>query len=170
MTDPLGAGPGDRAPGPAAAVRPVAARGRMASFGLGRLLRWWLVIGALLLLAIAVFIAISGVAFDFQPLHIAISGDDFSDGIRITGMTAGAKALLAAAAVVVILVALLIVPLVLLLVFAAVSVGLIAALLGTAIGLAAATSPIWIVGLIVWWLVRRRRRHSLIVTQEGAIK
>ena len=127
------------------------------SFGLGRLLRWWLVTGTLLLVAIVVFVGISGVAFDFHPLHIAISGDDFAGGVHVTGLTAGAKALLVAGAAVVILVALLVAPLILIVMFLAVSVAVVAALLGMAIGLAAATSPVWIVALVVWYIVRRRR-------------
>ena len=148
----------DHVPRAPAAAATVGRRGS-SSFGLGRLLRWWLVTGTLLLVAIVVFVGISGVAFDFQPLHIAISGDDFANGVHITGMTAGAKALLVAAAVVVILVALVVAPLVLLAVFLAVTAAVVGTLLGMALAVTFATSPVWIVGLVVWY-VRRRRRLS----------
>jgi hypothetical protein len=142
----------------AAAPHASHARGGAGSFGLGRLLRWWLATGTLLLLAIVAFVAISGVAFDFEPLHIAVSGDDFLDGIQVTGLTLGAKALIVAGVLVIVLVVLLVAPLVLVLLFAAVTLAVVASLLGMAIALAVGTAPLWIVGLAVWWNTRRRRR------------
>ena len=160
MTDPLDAIPADVPPPPGFVPRPAAAVPLVAvqrrRFGLGRLLRWWFVTGTLLLLAILAFVAVSGFVFDFEPLHIVIDGDEFSQGIQITGLTAGAKALLVAGALVVLFIALLVVPLVLVLAFAAISLALVGALLGMGIALAVATSPVWIVVLLVWLVARRR--------------
>ena len=161
MTDPLSNVPGDERPIPPGAPR----RGRRrTAIGFARLLRWWLVVGSLLLLACAGFVAISGFAFDFHPLHVVIQGGDIDNGITIEGLTDGGRALLALGALIVVLVLLMLLPLLLALAFVVVSlvlaIGIVVPVLTLALALVVTGSPIWLVGGAIWLLARRRAAHA----------
>ena len=94
--------PDDRprqAPVPVVLAEPPGRRVLAPRRGVGWLLRWWLGVSALLLVACVVCVAIGVGQFDFSPLHIVIDGDDFSNGLTIQGVGAGGKILLAIGAV-----------------------------------------------------------------------
>ena len=126
----------------------------------GRLFRWWLGLSVLLAIAVGVCVAIGINQFGLSPMHIVIDGEDFSDGITINGLTGGAQMLLAVIAVLVALLLLLLIPLILLLVVGSVAIAVVCALgvplIAVALALAAVSSPLWLVGLLIWLVLRRR--------------
>ncbi len=125
-----------------------------------RLLKWWLVASLLLVAACVACLAIGMDQLDFTPLHIVIDGDDAGNGLTINGIGAGARVLLAIGAVMLALLLMLLVPMVLLLVIGAVAIALVAGLglplVALTLALLAVSSPLWLIGLVVWLLVRRR--------------
>ncbi|HEY9024521.1 MAG TPA: hypothetical protein VIP05_09480 [Burkholderiaceae bacterium] len=157
MTEPLDAvpEPDDRpvAVIPAAAPAPVRRRG-------GSLLTGWLLATLVLLVACIVCLSIGLSGTDVLPLHIVIDGDDLSDGISISGVSGGMAVLLAVGIVLLAFALLLLVPVVLLLVLGAVGLALVCGLglplVALVLAIAAVSSPLWLVGLLVWLAVRRR--------------
>jgi hypothetical protein len=126
----------------------------------GRVLRWWLAASALLAVACAVCIAVGIGHFDFAPVHIVIDGDDFTDGFAVQGLGDGGRALLGVVALLAASLAILLLPVFILALLAILLVALVAVLglplLGLAIALGVLTSPLWLVGLVVWLVVRDR--------------
>ena len=126
-------------------------------------LRWWLGLSVLATLAIAVFAFVGYGLMDFAPLHIVVSGDDLSNGITINGLPDGARAALAVALLFLTLLLLLLIPVIVLLVLASVLIAVICGigipLIVLALALGVVTSPFWMVGLVVWLIVRRRDSH-----------
>ena len=125
--------------------------------------RWWLGLSVLASLAVAVFAFVGYGLMDFAPLHIVVSGDDPSSGITITGLPEGPRAALAVALLFLTLLLLLLIPVIILLVLGSVAIALVCGigipLVVLALALGVATSPFWLVGLLVWLLVRRRDSH-----------
>ena len=162
MTDPLDSVPqaDDRstplaplpAPAPAAAARP---RSRT-----GQLFKWWLLSSIVIVLACIVCLAIGLGNTDVTPVHIFIDGDDVSSGLSIAGVGTGLKIVLAAGVVLLAIALLLLVPLLLLLVVGAVALALVAGLgmplIALTLALAVVSSPLWLLGMFVWLVVRRR--------------
>jgi hypothetical protein len=149
-----------RLPPPAAPVAAVAAPPRR--HGLRRFLGWWMVL-ALVCTACIVCLAIGFSVFDADPIHIVIDGDDVT-GITIGSASLAVKAMVFVSLAAAMMLVLLLVPLVVLVVVGAVVFAIVAGF-GTpiilmALALAALTSPLWIVGLVVWFFARRRRAHS----------
>jgi hypothetical protein len=167
MTDPLDHSPelDDRpaTAAPAAARSPVPYRPRPSRTA--RVFRWWLGLSAFALVAIALCVLVGFNHMDFAPLHIVIDGDDVTDGITINGLTDGGRVLLAFGAAMLALLLLLVIPIVLLVVVAAVVIALVCGiavpLVVLALALGVATSPFWMVGLLVWLIVRRRDSQRL---------
>jgi hypothetical protein len=152
---------------PGAGAPPAAAPGRPARTApslSGRIFRWWLGITLLLVLGCAACLAFGIGELHGGPLHIVLDGSDLSDGITIQGLSADGQAALAMAALLVAILLLVLLPLILALVLAVVMCVLVlaiaASLFGLAAGLLVATSPLWLVGLGVWLVVRRRRRPA----------
>ena len=155
----LGASPDDRPhgidPTPRAMVpfRPQPSRS-------GRLFRWWLGLSVLLALAVALCVMVGLHQFDFAPMHIVIDGDDGGNGITINGLTDGGRVLLAMGVLLFALLMLLLVPLMVLLVIGCVAIAVVCAigvpLVVVALALGAVTSPLWLVGLLIWMAARRR--------------
>jgi len=147
--------PDDRPATMAAAVpyRPRASRGPW-------VLRWWLGISAMTLLAIALCVFIGCVQTDFAPLHIVIHGGDITQGVTITGIDDGAGALLATGLALLALFLLLMIPVLMVLVVGSVAIGLLCGLgvplIVLALVLGLVTSPFWMVGLLIWLVARRR--------------
>jgi hypothetical protein len=131
----------------------------------GRAFRWWLGLSLLLAIAFGVCVAIGVNQFDFAPMHIVVDGDDIGNGITINGLGHGGRVLLAVCALLVALLLLLLVPLILLLVVGSVAIALVCALgvplIAVALAVAAVTSPLWLVGLLIWLAVRRRPSPAL---------
>jgi len=128
---------------------------------LRRFFGWWMVLG---LIATACLVLALGLSvFDTTPVSIVIDGDDVS-GITMGGAGFAMKALVVACLAAVALLMVLIVPLIVLIVVAAVVLAVVAGfgtpILILAFALAVLTSPIWLVGLVVWFFARRRRAHS----------
>jgi len=125
--------------------------------------RWWLGLSVLASVAVALFVFVGYGLMDFAPLHIVVSGDDPSSGITITGLPDGAGAALAVALLFLVLLMLLLIPVIVLLVLGAVAIAVVCGigipLIVLALALGVATSPIWMVGLVVWLIVRRRDSH-----------
>ena len=167
MTDPLDHSPelDDRPP----TAAPVAARPlvpyRPRPSRTGRLFRWWLGLSVFALVAIALCVLVGFNHMDIAPLHIVIDGDDVTDGITINGLTDGGRVLLAFGVAMLALLLLLVIPIVLLVVVAAVVIALVCGiavpLVVLALALGVATSPFWMVGLLVWLIVRRRDSQRL---------
>jgi len=92
-----------------------------------------------------------------------VSDGDLSNGITINGLPDGAGAALAVGLLFLTLLLLLLIPVIILLVIASVAIAVVCGigipLLVLALALAAVTSPFWLVGLMVWLLVRRRDSH-----------
>jgi hypothetical protein len=127
-----------------------------------RFLGWWMVLG-LIATACVVCLAIGFSVFDATPVHIVIDGDDVS-GLSMDGAGFAVKALVFACLAAAGLLLLLLVPLVALIVVGAVVFAIVAGfgtpLVILAFALALLTSPVWVVGLVVWFFARRRRAHS----------
>jgi hypothetical protein len=129
-----------------------------------RLLLWWLGLSVLAVVAFAACLLLGLGQFDLRPLHIVINGDDVTDGMSMSGFSDGAKAMLAVAALFALALLVLMIPLLLLLAFAVLTVvlfaGIVLPIAGLALVLAVVTSPLWLVGLLVWLLARRRASHD----------
>ena len=125
--------------------------------------RWWLGLSVLTFIGVALFAFVGYGLMDFAPLHIVVSGDDPSGGITITGLPDGAGAALAVALLFLTLLLLLLIPVIVLLVLGSVVIAVVCGigipLIVLALVLGVVTSPFWLVGLLVWLLVRRRDSH-----------
>jgi hypothetical protein len=139
----------------------------------GRLIRWWLAISFLAVVACVVCLVIGMNQFDFAPLHIVIDGDEVTNGVTINGVTEGAKVMLAIGAVMMALLLLLLIPMVLLLVMGAVAIALVAGiglpLVAVALAFLVVSSPLWLIGLVLWLILRRRPspRHTPSATMSA---
>jgi len=157
---PAGA-PASPAPG-VAATAPVPYRPRPSAWA--RVFRWWLGLGVLAFVGIALCVFIGLGHGDFAPLHIVVT-DDGSDGITINGLGTAGQALLALGAGLLALLLLLLIPLLVLLIVGSVAIAVICGvgvpLIGLALALAVVTSPVWIVALLVWLAARRRETNRL---------
>ena len=152
--------PADRPGAPGRALVPYRPRPRR----LARVFRWWLGLSVFVMFAVACCVMLGLHDFDIAPVHVIVSGDPFGDGpgdsITISGLGDGGGALLAVGALLLGLLVLLLVPLLILLVVGTVAIALVLGiglpLIVLALALAAVTSPFWLVGLLVWLMVRRR--------------
>ena len=126
----------------------------------GRVFRWWLGLSVLAFFACAFCVVLGFHQSDFAPLHIMIDGDDITDGITINGLTDSGRALLAVGALLFTLLLLLLIPVLVLLIVGSVLIAVVCGigvpLLVLALVLAAVTSPLWMVGLLIWLVARRR--------------
>jgi hypothetical protein len=124
--------------------------------------RWWLGLSVLTFCAVGLCVFLGFAHTDFAPLHIVID-DDMSDGITINGLSDGGRALLAVGLGLLALLLLLLVPLLLLLVLGSVAIALVCGigvpLIVLALALGVATSPFWMVGVLIWLMMRRRDSH-----------
>ena len=122
--------------------------------------RWWLGLSVLTFFGVALCVFLGFSHMDFAPLHIVVDGDDMSNGITINGLSDGGRALLAVGLGFLALLLLLLIPLLILLVVGSVAIALVCGvgvpLIVLALALVVATSPFWIVGLLIWLIVRRR--------------
>jgi hypothetical protein len=145
----------------AAPPAPVPYRPRPSRWGTA--FRWWLGLSVLTFFGVALCVFLGFSHLDFAPLHIVVDGDDLSDGITINGLTDGGRALLAVGLGFLALLLLLLIPLLILLVVASVAIALVCGvgvpLIVLALALGVATSPFWMVGLLVWLILRRRDSH-----------
>ena len=125
-----------------------------------RVFRWWLALSALAFVACALCVLAGFGHADFAPLHIVIDGDDITDGITIDGLSDGGRALLAVGALMLALLLLLLIPVLVLLVVGSVAIALVCGigipLIVLALVLGVVTSPLWMVGLLIWLVARRR--------------
>ena len=129
-----------------------------------RVFRWWLGLSVLVLIGCAICVAVGLHNVDLAPVHIVINGDAFGDGpgdsIRITGLGETGGDLLAIGGVLLGLLVLLLMPLLLLLIIGTVALALVCGigipLVVLALVLGVCTSPFWMIGLIVWLVMRRR--------------
>ena len=129
-----------------------------------RLAGWWLLVSFVLLAICAVGAGIALSHADLQPVHVIIDGDDVGGGVTIDNAGPIAKVALGVAGVAAAMLALLLVPIVLTLVggivVLAIVIGLGVPIVALAMALALATSPVWLIGLLVWFLARRRRAFA----------
>lgn len=134
--------------------------------------RWWLALSVLTFFGVALCVFLGFAHADFAPLHIVID-DDLSDGITINGLTDGGRALLAVGLGLLALLLLLLIPLVLLLVVGSVAIALVCGvgvpLIVLALALGVATSPFWMVGLLVWLMLRRRDSHRAVASPSATM-
>lgn len=147
---------------PAVAAAPVPYRPRPS--GWARVFRWWLGLSVLAFLGVVLCVWIGVGHGDFSPLHIVVA-DDGADGITINGLSDAGGALLAVGAGLLALLLLLLIPLLVLIVVAAVAIAVICGvgvpLIALALALAVVTSPVWVVGLLIWLAARRRDTNRL---------
>ena len=126
----------------------------------GRVFRWWLAFSVLAFFACAFCVLLGFNHADFAPLHIMIDGDDITDGLTINGLSGGGRALLAVGALLLTLLLLLLIPVLVLLIVGSVLIALVCGLgvplVVLALVLAVVTSPLWMVGLLIWLVARRR--------------
>jgi hypothetical protein len=131
----------------------------------GRVFRWWLALSVLAFFACALCVLLGFNHADFAPLHIVIDGDDVTDGITINGLSDGGGVLLAVGALMFALLLLLLIPVLVLLVVGSVAIALVCGigipLIVLALVLGVVTSPLWMVGLLVWLVARRRPAPQL---------
>jgi hypothetical protein len=127
--------------------------------------RWWLALSVLTFFGVALCVFLGLAHSDFAPLHIVVD-DDLSNGITINGLSEGGRALLVAGLGLLALLLLLLIPLVILLVAGSVAIALVCGvgvpLIVLALALGVATSPFWMVGLLVWLMLRRRDSHRAV--------
>lgn len=129
-----------------------------------RLPAWLWVLGIVSLLSIMVvgMAALWLAGLDPVPLHIVIDGKEAFD-FDLSTLTTEHRVGIAIAAVIALIVAILVVPLALLVALGGALVGVLAALVfGVGVPLvvmllvlALLTSPVWLLGALVWWLWRR---------------
>ncbi len=152
--------PADRPGAPGRALVPYRPRpGRVA-----RVFRWWLAASVLVLFACACFVSLGLHNLDLTPVHIVVTGDAFGDGpgdsVTITGLNDAGQSLLAIGGLLLGLLVLMLLPLLLLLIVGAVAIALVCGigvpLVVLALALGVVTSPLWLIGLLVWLAVRRR--------------
>jgi len=162
---PTGTAPAAPATSPAVAAvaaAPVPYRPRPSAWA--RLFRWWLGLSVLAFLGVALCVWLGVGHGDFSPLHIVVA-DDGSDGITINGLSDAGGALLAAGAGLLALLLLLLIPLLVLIIVGAVAIAVICGvgvpLIALALALAVVTSPVWVVGLLIWLAARRRDTNRL---------
>ncbi len=131
----------------------------------GRVFRWWLGLSVLAVFACALCVLLGFAHADFAALHIVIDGEDITDGLTVNGLSAGARTLLAVGAL---MLALLLVVLIPVLIFVIVGSVLITVVCGIgvplivlALALAVVTSPLWMLGLLIWLVARRRPSPAL---------
>jgi hypothetical protein len=131
----------------------------------GRVFRWWLALSVLALFACALCVLLGFAHAGFAPLHIVVDGDDLTDGITINGLSDGGRALLGVGALMFALLLLLLIPVLIFLVVGSVLIALVCGigvpLVVLALALAVATSPLWMVGLLIWLVARRRPSPAL---------
>lgn len=131
----------------------------------GRAFRWWLALSVLAFIACALSVLLGFAHAGFAPLHIVVDGDDITNGITINGLSDGGQALLAIGALMLALLLILLIPVVIFLIVGSVLVAVVCGigvpLLLLALALAAVTSPLWMVGLLIWLVVRRRPSPTL---------
>lgn len=146
------------APAPVQATAPVR-RGRP-------FWQWWLVTSLVIsTVALVCLVTALGHLGDV-PLHVVVDGDDVGSGVNIAlgSLPAAHQVALASALVLAVVILLLLVPVVLVIALGAVAVGVVAGvglpLIAVAAGLLIATSPIWVIGLLVWMVVRANRRAA----------
>jgi len=124
--------------------------------------RWWLGLGLVAFVAVALCVFLGFSHTDFEPMRIVV-GDDGSDAITINGLSDGGRALLAVGLGFLALLLLLLIPILVVLVVGSVAIALVmglgAPLVVLAVALGVATSPFWLIGLMVWLIVRRRDSH-----------
>jgi hypothetical protein len=129
-----------------------------------RVFRWWLGLSVVAFLGVALCVWLGVAHGGFAPLHIVIA-DDGSDGITINGLSDAGGALLAVGAGLLALLLLLLIPLLILIVVGSVAIAVICGigvpLIALALALAVVTSPIWVVGLLLWLAARRRDTNRL---------
>jgi len=146
----------------AVAAAPVPYRPRPSAWA--RLFRWWLGLSVLAFLGVVLCVWLGVGHGDFSPLHIVVA-DDGSDGITINGLSDAGGALLAAGAGLLALLLLLLIPLLVLIIVGAVAIAVICGvgvpLIALALALAVVTSPVWVVGLLIWLAARRRDTNRL---------
>ena len=146
----------------AVAAAPVPYRPRPSAWA--RLFRWWLGLSVLAFLGVVLCVWLGVGHGDFSPLHIVVA-DDGSDGITINGLSDASGALLAVGAGLLALLLLLLIPLLVLIVVGAVAIAVICGvgvpLIALALALAVVTSPVWVVGLLIWLAARRRDTNRL---------
>ena len=127
--------------------------------------RWWLGLSVLTFFGVALCVFLGFAHTDFAPLHIVID-DDTSSGITINGLSDGGRALLAVGLGMLALLLLLLIPLLIVLVVGSVAIAIICGvgvpLVVLALALAVATSPFWMIGLLVWLMLRRRDSHRAV--------
>jgi hypothetical protein len=162
MAAPAAAAATSPAPAVPAVAAPVPYRPKPS--GWARVFRWWLGLSVLAFLGVALCVWIGVGHGDFAPMHIVIA-DDGSDGITINGLTDAGGALLAVGACLLTLLLLLLIPLLILIVVGSVAIAVICGvgvpLIALALALAVVTSPIWVVGLLIWLAARRRDTNRL---------
>ena len=131
----------------------------------GRVFRWWLALSVLALFACALCVLLGFAHADFAPLHIVVDGDDITDGITINGLSDGGRALLAVSALMFTLLLLLLIPVLIFMIVGSVLIALVCGigvpLIVLALALAVITSPLWMVGLLIWLVARRRPSPAL---------
>ncbi len=147
----------------AVASAPVPVRARPSRWG--RVFRWWLALSVLAFFGVALCVFLGFAHMDFAPLHIVVD-DDMSNGITINGLSDGGRALLAIGLGLVALLLLLLIPLLILLVVGSVAIAIVCGvgvpLIVLALALGVVTSPFWMIGLLVWLMVRRRDSHRAV--------
>lgn len=161
--------PATVAPAAAAEAAPVPYRPRPSRWA--TVFRWWLALSVLTFFAVALCVFLGFAHADFAPLHIVID-DDTSNAITINGLSGGGRALLAVGLGLLALLLLLLIPLVILLVVGSVAIALVCGigvpLIVLALALGVVTSPLWMIGLLVWLMVRRRDSHRYVASATMA--
>lgn len=128
--------------------------------------QWWL-IASLFVSAIAIVCLVTALGhLGDVPMHVVVDGEEVGGGVNIAlgSLPAAHQVALVSALVLAVVVMLLVVPLVIVIVLGAVVVAVVAGvglpLIAVAAAFLVATSPIWVVGLLVWMVVRANRRAA----------
>jgi uncharacterized membrane protein YhaH (DUF805 family) len=128
--------------------------------------QWWLLTSLVVSLVALVCLVTALHHIGDMPLHVVVDGEEVSSGINITldTLPPAHKVALVSALVLAAVILLLVVPVVLVITLIAVAIALIAGiglpLVGLAIALLVVTSPLWIVGGLVWMVIRANRRAA----------
>ena len=151
MTEPPDTVPASDAPLPIPVPRP---RAR------GRLLRWWLLASLAATIVLLACVALGLGHADITPLHIVVDGEDLTPGPTLDAPGVAGHLVAGAILFMVTLLLVLVVPLLAFLVLGAVAVAVVLGvgvpLAALVLALALVSSPLWLVGLCVWAVLRHR--------------
>lgn len=136
--------------------------------------KWWFAISAVIALVcvVGLFTALNHIGD--TPMHVIVDGEEVGSGIHLSlgAMPVAHQVAAACAIVLAVVILLFVVPLTVVIGLLAVVLALVAGLglplIALALAFTVVTSPIWLVGVLVWMVVRANRRAAALAAAAAA--